>query len=368
MISLLGTPELDLVVARPLHVAGHRHELGPGRGLGADLGVLAAAHPDDVRHGRERLNVVDQRRTVVEALDRRERRLQPRVAALALERVEQPGLLAADVGAGAAVQDKLEKVARAGDVAADVARLERLGDRRLENVGLVGVLAADVDEGAMDLGRPGRDHDPLDQHVRALLHQLAVLERARLGLVGVADEVLLHVAAWQEATPSGPSGSRRRRGRADRSRRCSRARRRAPSTAPSSASRSRPAARRPGACSARARRCGRTGASSVGARVGAAAVAQLLVLEHRTALRRSSMIRSASSSSSGPTYSPLTEAIGAMSHAPRHSNERTSTSGCSAAAASIASKKSSAPRSEHEMLVQTYTSWCLGRGSSSNMS
>ena len=34
----------------------------------------------------------------------------------------------------------------------------------------------------------------------------------------------------------------------------------------------------------------------------------------------SSTIRSQSSSSSGPTYSPSTDAIGAMSHAPRHSN------------------------------------------------
>jgi hypothetical protein len=34
--------------------------------------------------------------------------------------------------------------------------------------------------------------------VRALLHQLAVLEGARLGLVGVADQVLDHVAVGQE--------------------------------------------------------------------------------------------------------------------------------------------------------------------------
>ena len=58
----------------------------------------------------------------------------------------------------------------------------------------------------------------LDQHVRGLLHQLAVLEGARLGLVGVADEVLGHVALGQERAPSRPSGSRRRRGRAGRRR------------------------------------------------------------------------------------------------------------------------------------------------------
>ncbi len=42
-------PELDLVVAGPLHVARDRHELRAGRGLGAELGVLLAAHPDDRR-------------------------------------------------------------------------------------------------------------------------------------------------------------------------------------------------------------------------------------------------------------------------------------------------------------------------------
>ncbi len=49
-----------------------------------------------------------------------------------------------------------------------------------------------------DAGRPGGDHDPLDQHVRALLHQLAVLEGAGLGLVRVADQVLASRALGQE--------------------------------------------------------------------------------------------------------------------------------------------------------------------------
>ncbi len=62
-----------------------------------------------------------------------------------------------------------------------------------------------------------------------------------------------------------------------------------------------------------------------------------------------------SASVSGPTYAPSTEAIGAMSQAPRHSNERTLNSGSSPAAARIASYSSSAPHSEQEMFVHTYT-------------
>jgi len=131
---------------------------------------------------------------LVEALDGRERRLQARVAALALERVEQSRLLAADVGAGAAVQDQRQRKLRAEDPLADVARLAGLRDRGIEDPRLLLVLAADVDEGMVRATGMGGDDDALDQPVRALLHQLAVLERAGLGLVGVADEVLVHIA------------------------------------------------------------------------------------------------------------------------------------------------------------------------------
>ena len=53
------------------------------------------------RHRRERLGVVDRGRLAVQAEARRERRLEARLALLAFERLEQRGLLAADVGAGA---------------------------------------------------------------------------------------------------------------------------------------------------------------------------------------------------------------------------------------------------------------------------
>src|SRR6185436_7571020 len=64
--------QLDLVVARALDVPRYRDDLSPRRGLGADLGVLRAPHLDDVRDGGERLDVVDQRGPLVEALVRRE--------------------------------------------------------------------------------------------------------------------------------------------------------------------------------------------------------------------------------------------------------------------------------------------------------
>ena len=86
----------------------------------------------------------------------------------------------------------------AEDVRPQVAGLVRFGDRGVEDVGLEVVLAADEDEGVAGVGGEGGDRDPLDQLVRVALHQLAVLEGAGLGLVGVAAEVLGHFAAGQE--------------------------------------------------------------------------------------------------------------------------------------------------------------------------
>ena len=54
----------------------------------------------------------------------------------------------------------------------------------------LGVLAADVDVAALAARRVGGDRHRLDQSERVALHQHPILERARLRLVGVADEVV----------------------------------------------------------------------------------------------------------------------------------------------------------------------------------
>ena len=92
-----------------------------------------------------RLDVVDHGRRRVEARRRGERRLEPRLAAAALERVEQRGLLAADVGARAGVHDDVEVEAAAVDVLAEVARVVGLLDRPVQPADGVDDLAADVD-------------------------------------------------------------------------------------------------------------------------------------------------------------------------------------------------------------------------------
>ena len=93
--------QLHFVIARPVDMARN------GKQLGAAVVGLAqreegfAAVVDDPGHRGESLGVVDGGGLAVQAVARRERRLEARLALLALDRLEQAGLLAADVGAPA---------------------------------------------------------------------------------------------------------------------------------------------------------------------------------------------------------------------------------------------------------------------------
>src|SRR3546814_13776156 len=85
----------------------------------SDLGPPGDAAAQDLRRHRNGLDVVDGGRAAVEADGGRERRLQARLALLAFQAFQQRGLLAADVGAGAAVQVDIVVVAAATGVLAD---------------------------------------------------------------------------------------------------------------------------------------------------------------------------------------------------------------------------------------------------------
>ena len=123
------------------------------------------------------------------------RRLDAREAALALERLEQRRLLAADVGPGAGVHHHVEAEARAEDVRADRAVRVGLVEGLLQPLEPEGELAAQVDEGLADLEGVGRDQHALEDLVRVALYEHVVLEGRRLRLVAVDDEVGQRVLA-----------------------------------------------------------------------------------------------------------------------------------------------------------------------------
>ncbi len=120
-------------VARLLDVAGDAEDLGALVLGPADAGEPGRAAAQDGRHDGDALDVVDRGRAAIEPDGGRERRLQARLALLALEAFEQRGFLAADIGAGAAMEIELEIVARAAGVLADQPGGIGLVDRRLES-------------------------------------------------------------------------------------------------------------------------------------------------------------------------------------------------------------------------------------------
>ena len=108
--------ELDLVYAR----AARRGPTGRTASGRSSLPCRSPRTPrrpsEDERDVDQGLDVVDDRRLAEEADLDRERRLVARLAALALDRLEERRLLAADVGAGAAAELDVEGEAGAEDV------------------------------------------------------------------------------------------------------------------------------------------------------------------------------------------------------------------------------------------------------------
>src|SRR4029077_20311854 len=135
----------ELVHAGSLHVAGDAVELRP-RVL-RDAEAFEPFRPvlDDQRHARERLHVLDDRRPAKRADHRGERRLDARLAAMTLDRLDESRLLAADVRAGTSSDGDIEVESTAKDVLAEVAALARFGESFLKDRRAVVELAADVD-------------------------------------------------------------------------------------------------------------------------------------------------------------------------------------------------------------------------------
>src|SRR5262249_15223887 len=141
------------------------------------------------RRDRDRFDVVHGRRAAVEPGAGRERRLKPRHTLLALEALEQRGLLAADIRAGSAMDMDLELPARAASIVADQAGLARLADRFDQVLRLVVELAADVDVGGVRAHGEARDQTALDQQMRVVAQDVAIFAGARLRFVGVDDDI-----------------------------------------------------------------------------------------------------------------------------------------------------------------------------------
>ena len=100
---------LDLEAAGLPHVARNANEAGAGIVRAPNLRVLGSSHANDVDHVAEGLDVIDDGRALVKSEDGGEEGgLDTRVGALALDRLDEPRLLAADVGTRPTVNVDLE--------------------------------------------------------------------------------------------------------------------------------------------------------------------------------------------------------------------------------------------------------------------
>src|SRR5262245_36341078 len=126
-------------------MAADLEQLGAGIILAAEALEPLRTAAEDGRDNRDALNIVDRGRAAIEAGAGRERRLQARQALLALQALDHRRLFAADVGAGAAVDEQIEVVARTRGILAEQPGVICLGDRFPERLGLADELAANVD-------------------------------------------------------------------------------------------------------------------------------------------------------------------------------------------------------------------------------
>ena len=172
-----------------LDVAGDLDRDRAARAAHAEILVERAALVEDDRHRGERDHVVDDRRLAEQALVGRQRRLGADQAALALQRFEQRGLLAADIGAGADAHFHVEGVRRAEHALAQHARPPRHANRFVHGRRRMRIFRADIDEA---LGRADRDsgnRHAFDQDEGITLHDHAIGEGAAVAFVGIADDV-----------------------------------------------------------------------------------------------------------------------------------------------------------------------------------
>ena len=161
----------------------------------------------------ERLDIVHDRGTHVETEHRREiGRLYPWITALAFERFNQAGFFSANVSARAAMNINLRVKPCAEDILSQKVVFSRFFNGTFEDLRTFGKFASDIDVGRASVERETRDQNPFEQLVWIFVDNVAVLERARLRFIRVADQIdrpflvrldetPLH-AAWKTGAPT----------------------------------------------------------------------------------------------------------------------------------------------------------------------
>ena len=171
------------------------------RAAHAKVTVKRRAPRQDDGHAGQRNHVVDDCGLAKQTGQCRQRGFGAHDAAFALYALEQRRLFAAHIGARALAHLQVKRLARAQYIAAQKTAALGQRDRGVQRGDGVGILRAHIDvalRGAY--GQCGNGH-AFDQHEGIALHGHAVREGARVALVGIADDVLLHCLRARHRLP-----------------------------------------------------------------------------------------------------------------------------------------------------------------------
>src|SRR5205085_7663310 len=142
----------DLKVTWADYVAADANNPGAGIAGAAQSRILRAAHRDDMLHVTERLNVIHDGRTHVEAQCCGEVRwFDPRIGALAFERFDQSRFLTTNVGTGAAMNEDFDIKLRPQNILTQKPLLPRFLDCVLEDFRALGKFSPYIYIGGMDI-------------------------------------------------------------------------------------------------------------------------------------------------------------------------------------------------------------------------
>ena len=194
--------DFHFVVAGFSHMAAEADDARAGVVGGSQFGKRLAAARRNVFDRAQSLNVVDDGGALIKAENRwKVRRLDARIGAFAFQGFDEPRFLAANVGAGAAMQVNFQMITTAQNVFPKEAVFARFLQGVFENGGALDEFAANVDIGEADVVCVRRDGHAFQQLMRILVNDLTIFEGARLRLIGVANKIDRFAAAAVDEGP-----------------------------------------------------------------------------------------------------------------------------------------------------------------------
>src|SRR6185369_12090417 len=165
----------------------------------------------------KRFGVVDRRGFAIEPVAGGKRRLETRHALFSLQRLQQRGFLSTDVGSPAVMRVQFKTEFRSEDPVAQKTCVARFLERLLEALVRVPDFPVYVVVAHADTHRIRCYDHAFDDDMRVVTQDVAILERAGLAFVGVADEIFLpgkrtgHEAPFQSGWKTGATATAQRR-------------------------------------------------------------------------------------------------------------------------------------------------------------